>query len=80
MRISVPTTKSCKRKGCSLRGGGFLRFGEELATEAKAAQPGGGPPPPPPPPRAGARPPRPNGRVARPLGARLRRSCPMNRV
>lgn len=41
MRISVPTTKSCKRKGCSLRGGGFLRFGEELATEAKAAQPGG---------------------------------------
>ena len=42
MRISVPTTKSCKRKGCSLRGGGFLRFGEELATEAKAAQPGGG--------------------------------------
>ena len=57
MRISVPTTKSCKRKGCSLRGGGFLRFGEELATEAKAAQPG-----------------------ARPQGARLRRSCPMNRV
>ena len=41
MRISVPTTKSCKRKGCSLRGGGFLRFGEELATDAKAAQPGG---------------------------------------
>ena len=39
MRISVPTTKSCKRKGCSLRGGGFLRFVEELATEAKAAQP-----------------------------------------
>ena len=73
MRISVPTTKSCKRKGCSLRGGGFLRFGEELATEAKAAQPGGGAPPPPPP--------RPTGRGARPLGARLRRSCPtMNRV
>ena len=46
MRISVPTTKSCKRKGCSLRGGGFLRFGEELATEAKAAQPGGGVAPP----------------------------------
>ena len=44
MRISVPTTKSCKRKGCSLRGGGFLRFGEELATEAKAAQPGGAKP------------------------------------
>ena len=43
MRISVPTTKSCKRKGCSLRGGGFLRFGEELATEAKAAQPGNSP-------------------------------------
>lgn len=42
MRISVPTTKSCKRKGCSLRGGGFLRFGEELATEAKAAQPRAG--------------------------------------
>ena len=52
MRISVPTTKSCKRKGCSLRGGGFLRFGEELATEAKAAQPGGGHTPPPAPPNA----------------------------
>ena len=70
MRISVPTTKSCKRKGFSLRGGGFLRFGEELATEAKAAQPGGATP----------RPHRPNGRGTRPLGARLRRSCPMNRV
>ena len=57
MRISVPTTKSCKRKGCSLRGGGFLRFAEELATEAKAAQPGGGHPPPPPPQPPGARPP-----------------------
>ncbi len=70
MRISVPTTKSCKRKGCSLRGGSFLRFGEELATEAKAAQPGGGQPPPPPAQRPGAPPP----------GAPLRRSCPMNRV
>ena len=75
MRISVPTTKSCKRKGCSLRGGGFLRFGEELATEAKAAQPGGVLP----------RPHRPKGLGARPqgaprLGPRLRRSCPMNRV
>ena len=49
MRISVPTTKSCKRIGCSLRGGGFLRFGDELATEAKAAQPGGAQPPPHPP-------------------------------
>ena len=67
MRISVPTTKSCKRKGCSLRGGGFLRFAEELATEAKAAQPGGAKP-------------RPKGPGARPQGARLRRSCPMNRV
>ena len=71
MRISVPTTKSCKRKGCSLRGGGFLRFGEELATEAKAAQPGGGEPPPPPPP---------TGRAAPRRAPRLRRSCPMNRV
>lgn len=70
MRISVPTIKSCKRKGCSLRGGGFLRFGEELATEAKAAQPGGVLP----------RPHRPKGPGARPQGARLRRSCPMNRV
>lgn len=70
MRISVPTTKSFKRKGCSLRGGGFLRFGEELATEAKAAQPGGVLP----------RPHRPKGLGARPQGARLRRSCPMNRV
>ena len=70
MRISVPTTKSCKRKGCSLRGGGFLRFGEELATEAKAAQPGGAKPPPHPPKRPGAR----------PQGARRRRASPMNRV
>ena len=61
MRISVPTTKSCKRKGCSLRGGGFLRFGEELATEAKAAQPGGVLP----------RPHRPKGLGARPQGALL---------
>ena len=70
MRISVPTTKSCKRKGCSLRGGGFLRFAEELATAAMGAPRGGETP----------RPHRPNGRGARPLGARLRRSCPMNRV
>ena len=69
MRISVPTTKSCKRKGCSLRGGGFLRFGEELATEAKAAQPGGVLP----------RPHRPKGPGARPQGARLRPAGPPNR-
>ena len=69
MRISVPTTKSCKRKGCSLRGGGFLRFGEELATEAKGAQPGGAKP----------RPHRPKGPGARPQGARGRGGAPQLR-